>query len=109
MTVDIPVFNLIIGVIAPVVTAAFILALGVYFKFVKLKSSVGLLLIFAFLMAGLSYNKSGPRVVLTDETPTASIPEPGEIRSLKPDQMTDQERLEYNQKLINQNKPPKHQ
>ncbi len=45
-----------------------------------------------------------PKIVLTDETPARASQPAGEVRSLAPAHQTDAERLEYNQRLVDQNK-----
>lgn len=75
-------------------------------KLLSLRKATGLFIVSIFVLVVLSLHQNGPRVVLTDQTPVVeNIPEYNKpIRSLKPDSMTDEERLEYNQQLYKENK-----
>ena len=53
--------------------------------------------------AFLSFQKSGPKFVLTDQVAPKQVSESSEIKTSGRKKLTDAERLRYNQTLINEN------
>lgn len=105
MSVEFLFANMALKIFGALISYGFIAAILIYLKVVPARTMfLGVLPLALLFVVWSSWQKAGPRFVLTDTVQQAPEYIGGEIKTSGREKMTDAERLQYNQELIQSNK-----